>query len=198
VRYITNASSGKMGVALAEAARDLGGRAVLVHAPLSVALPYGVQSVPVGSAVEMRDAVMSRLAETDILIGAAAVADYRPAEVQAQKIKKEAGDLTLRLMRNPDILGEVAACRPKAPRLRAVIGFAAETQDLRANAVAKLAAKQLDIIVANDVTEAGSGFGADDNRVTLLYRDGGEESLPLMHKSEVARRVLEAALPLLA
>ena len=89
-------------------------------------------------------------------------------------------------------------CRREAPRLRAVIGFAAETQDLRANAAAKLAAKQLDIIVANDVTEAGSGFGADDNRVTLLYREGGEESLPLMHKSEVARRVLEAALPLLA
>jgi phosphopantothenoylcysteine decarboxylase / phosphopantothenate---cysteine ligase len=198
VRYITNASSGKMGVALAEAARDLGGLAVLIHAPLSVALPYGVQSIPVRSAIEMRDAVLARLAESDILIGAAAVADYRPAEVRAQKIKKEAGDLTLHLVRNPDILGEVAACRPEAPRLRAVIGFAAETQDLRANAATKLATKRLDIIVANDVTEAGSGFGADDNRVTLLFRDGREESLPLLHKSEVARRVLQAALPLLA
>ena len=197
VRYVTNASSGKMGVALAEAARDLGGLAVLVHAPLSVPLPYGVQSVPVRSAVEMRDAVLARLEQTDILVGAAAVADYRPAEVRLQKIKKEAGDLTLRLVRNPDILGEVAACRSEAPRLRAVIGFAAETQDLLSNAAAKLAAKKLDIIVANDVTEAGSGFGADDNRVTLLKRGGGEEPLPLMPKSDVARRVLEAALPLL-
>jgi phosphopantothenoylcysteine decarboxylase/phosphopantothenate--cysteine ligase len=197
VRYITNASSGKMGVALAEAARDLGGQAVLVHAPLTAPLPYGVQSVPVRSAVEMRDAVLARLAESDILIGAAAVADYRPAEPKGQKIKKEAGDLTLRLVRNPDILGEVASCRGQVPRLRAVIGFAAETQDLRANAAAKLAAKKLDIIVANDVTEPGSGFGSEDNRVTLLYRDGSEESLPLLPKSEVALRVLEAALPLL-
>ncbi len=198
VRYITNASSGKMGVALAEAARDLGGRAVLVHAPLSVALPYGVQSVPVRTALEMRDAVLPRLAESDILIGAAAVADYRPAEARAQKIKKETGDLTLGLVRNPDILAEVATCRAEAPRLRAVVGFAAETQDLRANAAAKLASKGLDMIVANDVTETGSGFGADDNRVTLLFRDGSAEQLPLLPKAEVARRVLEAALARLA
>ena len=140
-----------------------------------------------------------RLGQTDILIGAAAVADFRPAEAAAQKIKKTPGqeDLTVRLVRNPDILGEVAAQRGMTGWPRVVVGFAAETQDLLANAAAKLAAKKLDIIVANDVTEPGSGFGADDNRVTLLFADGRQEALPIMAKAEVARRVCEAALVLL-
>jgi len=195
VRYITNASSGKMGVALAQAAADLGADVTLIHAPLAVAAPYGVACVPVRTARQMCDAVLDRLPQTDILIAAAAVADFRPAEPADQKIKKVPGqeELILRLVRNPDILAEVAARRPAIGRPAVVIGFAAETQDLLANARAKLTAKRLDIIVANDVTEPGSGFGADDNRVTLLFADGRQEALPLMSKREVAWRVLQAA-----
>ena len=199
VRFLTNASSGKMGVALAEAARDLGASVTLVHAPLAVALPPGVECIPVRTAVAMCDAVLARLPQTDVLIGAAAVADFRPADPATQKIKKTPGqaDLTVRLVRNPDILAEVAARRAETGAPRVTVGFAAETQDLLANAAAKLAAKRLDIIVANDVTEAGSGFGSDDNRVTLLFADGRQEPLPIMAKGEVARRVCEAALILL-
>ena len=126
------------------------------------------------------------------------MADFRPAEAATQKIKKTPGqeELTLRLVRNPDILGEVAARRSQTGRPPVVIGFAAETQDLLANAAAKLAAKRLDMIVANDVTEPGSGFGSDDNRVTLLFADGRQEALPIMPKREVAYRVLEAAIAL--
>jgi phosphopantothenoylcysteine decarboxylase/phosphopantothenate--cysteine ligase len=196
VRFITNASSGKMGVALAEAARDLAAAVILVHAPLAVPLPYGVESVPVRTAVEMRDAVLTRLPRTDVLIGAAAVADFRPAEPADQKIKKTPGqeELTIRLVRNPDILAEVAARRAELERPKVIVGFAAETQDLLANAAAKLAAKRLDIIVANDVTQPGSGFGSDENRVTLLYADGRQEALPLMEKRAVAERVMEAVI----
>jgi phosphopantothenoylcysteine decarboxylase / phosphopantothenate---cysteine ligase len=196
VRYITNASSGKMGVALAEAARDMGAAVALVHSPLAVPVPYGVEGVKVRTAVEMAEAVLERVWETDILIGAAAVADFRPANPSDQKIKKQPGqeELTVRLVRNPDILAEVAARRTGSGWPKVVVGFAAETQDLLANAQSKLAAKRLDIIVANDVTEAGSGFGADDNRVTLLSADGKQDALPIMSKGEVARRVLEAAL----
>lgn len=195
VRFLTNASSGKMGVALAEAARDLGAAATLVHAPLAVAVPFGVESIPVRTAVQMRDAVLARLPGTDILIGAAAVADFRPAEAAGQKIKKTPGqdELVLRLVRTPDILAEVAARRAEAGWPKVVIGFAAETQDLLANAAAKLTAKKLDIIAANDVTEPGSGFGSDDNRVTLLFADGRQEALPIRPKGEVGLAVLEAA-----
>ncbi len=199
IRFLTNASSGKMGVALAEAARDLGASVTLIHAPLAVALAPGVESVPVRTAVEIRDAVLARLPCTDVLIGAAAVADFRPADPAAQKIKKAPGQegLTIRLVTNPDILAEVAARRAETGWPKIVVGFAAETQDLLANAAAKLAAKRLDIIIANDVTEAGSGFGSDENRVTLLFADGRQEPLSIMAKSEVARRALEAALILL-
>jgi phosphopantothenoylcysteine decarboxylase/phosphopantothenate--cysteine ligase len=196
VRFLTNASSGKMGVALAEAARDLGAEVTVVHAPLSVALPDGVECVAVRTAVEMRDAVVERLPETDILIGAAAVADYRPSEVARQKIKKNQ-DVTLKLVRNPDILAEVAVRRAQTGLPRFVIGFAAETQDLLTNAAAKLKSKNLDLIVANDVTQEGAGFGSDDNRVTLLYPDGRQEPLPILSKTEVAQRVLHATLRLM-
>jgi len=139
--------------------------------------------------------VLDRLPQTDILIGAAAVADFRPGEAAGQKIKKTPGqeELTLRLVRNPDILGEVAVRRAQIGRPDVVIGFAAETQDLLANAAAKLSAKRLDMIVANDVTEPGSGFGSDDNRVTLLYAEGRQAPLPLMGKRDVAWRVLQEA-----
>jgi phosphopantothenoylcysteine decarboxylase/phosphopantothenate--cysteine ligase len=195
VRFITNASSGKMGVALAEAGRDLGAEVVLVHAPLAAPLPFGVESVRVRTAQQMCDAVLACILQTDILIGAAAVADFRPAEAADQKIKKTPGgeELTLRLVRNPDILGEVAARRAEGRRPAVVVGFAAETQDLLRNAAAKLVSKRLDIIVANDVTEPGSGFGSDENRVTLLFASGRQEALPLMDKRAVAWRVLQEA-----
>ena len=188
-----------MGVALAEAARDLGATATLIHAPLAVVVPPGIESVRVRTAQQMCAAVLDLLSQTDILIGAAAVADFRPAAAASQKIKKTPGqeELTLRLVRNPDILGEVAARRAAIGRPPVVIGFAAETQDLLVNAAVKLAAKKLDIIVANDVTEPGSGFGSDDNRVTLLFADGRQESLAIMSKGAVAARVLAAAVAML-
>jgi phosphopantothenoylcysteine decarboxylase/phosphopantothenate--cysteine ligase len=199
VRYITNASSGKMGVALAEAARDLGAAVTLVHAPLAVPLPYGVEAVAVRTAQEMCDAVLSRQSIIDLLIGAAAVADFRPAETSPQKMKKEPRQhtRTLTLARTPDILGEVAVRRAALGAPRVVVGYAAETEDLLANAAAKLAAKRLDMIVANDVTEPGIGFGADDNRVTLLFADGRQRALPAMPKSDVAEVVIAEALELL-
>ena len=142
VRYITNASSGKMGVALAEAARDLGAAVTLVHAPLAVPVPYGIVSLPVRTAIEMCDAVLAQAGETDILIGTAAVADFRPAEAANQKIKKAPGqeEMTLHLVRNPDILAEVAGRRAETGWPKVVVGFAAETQDLLANAGANLIA----------------------------------------------------------
>jgi phosphopantothenoylcysteine decarboxylase/phosphopantothenate--cysteine ligase len=199
VRYITNASSGKMGVALAEAARDLGAAVTLVHAPLATAIPYGVESVPVRTAQQMCDAVLARQAQTDLLIGAAAVADFRPAEAAPQKIKKVPGQetLTLALERTPDILREVAARRGALGAPDLVIGFAAETNDLMQNAAAKLADKRLDMIAANDVTEPGVGFGSDDTRVTLLFPDGCRRALPVSPKAEVAQQILDEAVSLL-
>jgi phosphopantothenoylcysteine decarboxylase/phosphopantothenate--cysteine ligase len=199
VRYITNASSGKMGVALAEAARDHGAGVTLIHAPLAVALPSGVECVAVRTAVEMCDTVLARQAHTDVLIGAAAVADFRPADPAAQKIKKAPGQagLTVELVRNPDILVEIAARRTEIGYPSVAVGFAAETQDLLENAAAKLVSKKLDIIIANDVTEPGSGFGSDDNRVTLLFADGRRDALPALPKSEVGWTVMQTIIGLL-
>jgi phosphopantothenoylcysteine decarboxylase/phosphopantothenate--cysteine ligase len=199
VRFLTNASSGKMGVALAEAARDLGASATLVHAPLSVELPTGVECLPARSAVSMRDVVLSRLEGIDIMIAAAAVADFRPAQTAPEKIKKGpgAGGLTLDLVRTPDILAEAAQHGRATGWPLVVVGFAAETQDLLLNASNKLKAKRLDLIVANDVTQQDGGFGSDDNCVTLLYRDGRQEALDRMPKPDVADRVLHAAMSLL-
>ncbi len=196
VRFIGNPSSGKMGYALAEAARDRGAEVTLISAPTALPKPVGVELVAVETAQEMRDAVLDALPETDLLLMAAAVADYRPAHRVGRKIKKgEAEELTLRLVRNPDILAEVAARR--GPKPAVVVGFAAETEDLVANAKAKLVEKRLDLIVANDVTAPDSGFGADTNRVTLLDRRGRIEALPLLPKTEVAERVLDWAVELL-
>ena len=196
VRFIGNPSSGKMGYALAEAARDRGAEVTLISAPTALPKPVGVELVAVETAQEMRDAVLDALPETDLLLMAAAVADYRPAHRMGRKIKKgEAEELTLRLVRNPDILAEVAARR--GPKPAVVVGFAAETEDLVANAKAKLVEKHLDLIVANDVTAPDSGFGADTNRVTLLDRRGRIEALPLLPKTEVAERVLDWAVELL-
>ena len=193
VRYITNRSSGRMGYALAEVARDMGADVTLIHAPTALPAIYGVDHVAVRSAADMHDAVLARLAETDVLIMAAAVADYRPARVAEQKIKKGDDGLSLPLERTVDILSAVAEARANEGMPRLVIGFAAETEDLLANARQKLEKKRLDLIVANDVSASDSGFEVADNRVTLLTIDGEPEALPLMPKEEVAEHVLRWA-----
>jgi len=185
VRILTNLSSGKMGYALAEAARDRGARVILVTTPVSLSAPVAVDVVKVRTAVEMRDAVAKAAKTANALIMAAAVADYRPAKAAEQKIKKEKGDgLTLELVKNPDILSEVKGSFVK-------VGFAAESQDLLKNAKKKLADKGLDLIVANDITAPSSGFGADTNKVLLLDKSGAVEDLPLMSKDAVADTVLD-------
>jgi len=190
VRHITNRSSGRMGYALAEAARDAGAQVTLISAPTGLEPVYGVEMCAVRTAAEMREAVMSRLEQMDVLIMAAAVADYRPAQVAEQKIKKGEGGLVLELERTRDILADVAEARtPGKPGL--VVGFAAETQQLLENARTKLIGKKLDMLVANDVSAKDSGFEVETNRVTLLTPDGGAESLPLMSKFEVAEHIVE-------
>jgi phosphopantothenoylcysteine decarboxylase/phosphopantothenate--cysteine ligase len=191
VRYVGNYSSGKMGYAVAEAARDRGADVVLVSGPVALAAPYAVRVVSVQRAAEMRDAVVAECADADAVIMAAAVADYQPAEAAGQKIKRRQEELGLSLVRTPDILAEVGR-RPGLVR----VGFAAESQDLVANAKRKLEDKGLDLIAANDVTAEGSGFGSDTNRVTLLDRQG-EEELPLMSKYEVAGRILDRTVSLI-
>jgi len=188
VRYISNHSSGKMGYAIAKAAHQRGARVILISGPVAIPAPHGVEVVDVVTAEEMRLAVLGRVAETTVVIKAAAVADYRLAEVAASKIKKEKrATLTLPLIKNADILAEIGA--NKGGRL--VIGFAAETADLLENARQKLLSKNLDMIVANDVSEAGAGFDVETNRVRFLFPDGEVETLPLLDKSEVAQRLLD-------
>ena len=183
IRFLGNRSSGRMGYALARAARDRGAKVALVSTVERPA-PFGVERVAVETAAQMRDAVLGALAGTDVLIMAAAVADYRPAEMAAQKIKKGKGNLSLELARTPDILAEVAHQRRGG---QVIVGFAAETEDLLANARQKLERKRLDLIVANDARQA---MGAAENRVTLLSADGAVEELPLLPKAEVAERIL--------
>jgi len=184
VRVLTNRSSGKMGYALAEAARDRGAEVTLISAPVSLPEPVGVEVVRVGTAQEMKETVSRAVSGARALIMAAAVADYRPKHVAAGKIKKGAAELLLELERTPDILGEV-----RGDFLR--IGFAAETENLEENALAKLREKDLDLIVANDVSSPDSGFGSETNRVTLIDRGGNIERLPLLPKLEVAHKVLD-------
>lgn len=192
VRYLGNYSSGKMGFAVAEAARDRGAEVVLVSGPAALGDPYGVGVVRVRRAAEMLDAIIAHCAQAQALIMAAAVADYQPAEAVGQKIKRRAEGLTLSLVRTPDILVQVRRRRGLVK-----VGFAAESEDLVANARQKLEAKGLDLIAANDVTAQGSGFGADTNKVTMLDRDGGQEELPLMSKYDVAGRILDKVVLLL-
>jgi len=191
VRHLGNRSSGRMGYALAEAARDYGARVTLVTAPTGLPTVYGVETVPVRTAAEMHDAIIARLDETDVLLMAAAVADYRPARMAEQKIKKQDGALTLELERTVDILAAVAERRAGSRDDKVIVGFAAETENLLENARDKLVRKRLDLLVANDVSASDSGFEVATNRVTLLTPDGGQESLPLLRKEEVAERILD-------
>lgn len=190
VRYLTNYSSGRMGYALAEAARDRGAQVTLVSAPTALSPPYGVEVVPVGSAVEMRDAIVEACRAADALIMAAAITDYRPVARAEHKMKRTAEGLVLELLPNPDILSSVRGDFVK-------VGFAAESQDLIENASEKLRRTGAHLFVANDITAADAGFGAETNRVTIIDAGGGVESLPLLSKYEVAHRVLDRVAALL-
>jgi phosphopantothenoylcysteine decarboxylase/phosphopantothenate--cysteine ligase len=184
VRFVGNRSSGKMGYALAAALRELGGEVTLVSGPVVLPTPPGVERVSVETALEMRAAVMARVAACDLFAAAAAVADYRPQEVHFEKLKKQREQLQLRLVRNPDILAEVAAL-PQPPF---TLGFAAETGDLAANAVSKLSAKGLDLIAANQVGDREGGFDSDRNALSLFWKGGGQE-LEMAPKVRLARQL---------
>jgi phosphopantothenoylcysteine decarboxylase / phosphopantothenate---cysteine ligase len=190
VRMLTNRSSGKQGYALAQAALDAGAQVTLISTPVSIEAPQGAQVVHVTSAAEMEAAVIQACQKADVLIMAAAVADYRPAWKATQKIKKDSGVPILELERTVDILLEVSKMHQQTGSPKFIVGFAAETQDLITNAAAKLKAKHLDMIVANDVSSATSGFSVDTNQVTLLFANGQSIELPLMTKIEVADRLI--------
>ncbi len=192
VRYLTNRSSGKMGYALAAAAQRRGAHVILVSGPTDLPAPEGVDWVPVRTTQQMRDAVIDRAAQATIIIKAAAVADYRPAMPRTQKIKRSGERLTLELEPTPDILAELG--RVKSSQV--LIGFAAETENVTASTRAKLTRKNADMIVANDVTQAGAGFDTDTNVVTIFLRDNREIALPKMTKAEVAEKILDQALEL--
>jgi phosphopantothenoylcysteine decarboxylase / phosphopantothenate---cysteine ligase len=192
VRYLTNRSSGKMGYAVAEAAARRGARVILVSGPTSLDTPSGVERINVRSAEEMHRVVVAKFPDSSVAIFAAAVADYRPAASRAQKIKRDTEPFTLSLEPTPDILASVA--RNKGDKL--VVGFAAETQNLAENARKKLASKNADLMVANDVTAEGAGFDHETNVVTLFARDGREQPLPRMEKREVAQHILDEVIRL--
>lgn len=187
VRYITNHSSGKMGYAVAEAAVSRGARVKLVSGPVSIEKPAGVEVININTAEEMHQAVIDNYKDCDIVIMAAAVADYRPAKVSDKKIKKTDDDLVLRLERNTDILKELGSIKGG----RILVGFCAETNDLMENAKKKIISKNLDIIVANDVTMKGAGFGTDTNIIKIVKKDGSVADLPLMSKLSAAHRILD-------
>ena len=190
VRFLTNRSSGKMGYAVAEAAVRRGARVILVSGPTDLKVPEAVEWVPVATTEEMRSAVRDHAREANIVIMAAAVADYRPTAAHAGKLKRSDSRFTLELEPTPDILAELGSEQSS----RILVGFAAETGNIAENARAKLMRKGADMIVANDVTQEGAGFDADTNIVTLFLRDGRDIALPKMSKFDVANRLLDQAL----
>ncbi len=191
VRHVTNPSSGKQGYTLAEAARDRGAQVTLVTGPSNLADPPCMDVVRVRTAIQMRQAVGKAVAGCDVLIMTAAVSDYRPAAPSLQKVKKTEGNVTMEMVPNPDILGEV-----DGPFLK--VGFAAESQDLIANATEKLRKKNLVLVAANDITASDAGFAVDTNRILLIHHDGHVEQLPLMSKREVSDAILDKVVALLA
>lgn len=193
IRFISNRSSGKMGYALAAEALARGAEVILVSAPVSMEPPPGVKLVSIETAQEMHDAVMEYFPHVDAVIKAAAVADYRPVEVAGQKIKKQTGRWVVELEPTPDILRELGRQKTR----QVLVGFAAETEELEEHGREKLQEKNLDLIVANDVTRPGAGFGADTNIVTLIFADGRVEALPKLSKRGVAERILDAVIKLL-
>jgi phosphopantothenoylcysteine decarboxylase/phosphopantothenate--cysteine ligase len=197
VRVITNRSSGKQGYALAQAALDAGAQVTLIAAPTALTPPVGARLIQVETAQQMLDCVLTESAESDALIMAAAVADFRPKNQAKDKIKKEGGIPQIELESTEDILKAVASQRLSKKRPLAVVGFAAESRDLLENASSKLKSKGLDFIAANDISAEDAGFAVETNRVTLLFADGRKESLPLLSKHEVAETIVERLAALL-
>jgi phosphopantothenoylcysteine decarboxylase/phosphopantothenate--cysteine ligase len=191
VRVITNKSSGKQGYALAQAAIDSGAQVTLITTPTNLSAPIGARVVEVQTAQQMYKSVLSESSKADILIMAAAVADFRPKKTAKNKMKKREGIPQIQLEETEDILKAVANLSRGKKRPRVVVGFAAESRDLLANASEKLKSKKLNFIVANDISSSDAGFGAETNRVTLLFPNGNKESLPLMSKMEAAETILE-------
>jgi phosphopantothenoylcysteine decarboxylase/phosphopantothenate--cysteine ligase len=191
VRVIANRSSGKQGFALAQAAIDLGAQVTLIAGPVSLSEPVGVRRINVSTAQEMHQAVLAALPQANALVMAAAVADFRPETQADQKIKKETGLPQIQLARTIDILATVAEQKVLTGWPLLTVGFAAESQDLLENAQAKLNAKKLDLIVANDISASDAGFGVETNRVTILFASGRRETLPLMDKTEVAQVIMQ-------
>jgi phosphopantothenoylcysteine decarboxylase / phosphopantothenate---cysteine ligase len=196
VRFISNRSSGKMGYAIAAAARDAGAEVTLITGPTGLVSPAGVRTFPVESADDMKDAILAHLPRADAVIMAAAVADYRPIERAMNKMKKKdlGNEMKLRLVENPDLLKAIVAARRPGT---IVIGFKAETGDATAEASRMLREKKVDLVVANDVAAPQSGFGSDDDQVAFVSADGVEQ-LPLLKKTEVARRLVEKLVQRLA
>lgn len=218
VRYVGNRSAGKMGFALATEARDRGAHVILISGPVALAAPYGIELRTVETAMQMRDAVHSAIANADVLVMSAAVADFRPATPAAQKIKKGSGGgsgsnevqafdaeggFSLSLVRNPDILGELAEADKQMVGNGEVgknlvrVGFAAETNDIVSYARTKLLSKHLDLLVANDVSRDDSGFGTETNKVSIFHATGAMEDLPTMPKTGVAVAIWDRIVPLL-
>ena len=211
VRYVGNRSSGKMGYALATEARDRGAHVILISGPVVLDVPYGVEVRGVETAIQMRDAVHDAIIDADVLVMSAAVADFRPAEVATQKLKKsesqelaEQNGFFLRLVRNPDILEELADSvytnpgNERSGRRLVRVGFAAETSNLVVYASAKLITKHLDLLVANDVSRSDSGFGAETNKVHIFHANGAVEDLPVMPKIGVAAAIWDRIVSLLS
>jgi phosphopantothenoylcysteine decarboxylase/phosphopantothenate--cysteine ligase len=197
VRFLSNPSSGRQGFALAQAALDRGATVTLITGPTHLPTPVGAERINVTTVQEMHDVVLPAVEQADVLLMAAAPADYRSTAAAPQKIKKGKGDLTLRLARTPDILSSVAVRWAETRYPRVVVGFAAESENLLENARAKLVAKNMDLIVANDIIASDAGFNAETNRVVILDRDGGTEKLPLMSKAAVAEAILDRVQSLL-
>lgn len=193
VRYLGNRSSGRMGYAIAQALQEAGAETILVSAPTDLPTPHGVTRISVQTAQEMYDAVLELFPEMDVVVKAAAVADYRPAVEAEQKIKKTGASRTLELVPNPDILAELG--RKKTSQV--LIGFAAETENLLANATQKMQKKNVNLLVANDVTKPGAGFGSSTNIVSFLFPDGRRIDFPQMSKLEVARHLVRETAGLL-
>lgn len=197
VRYIANRSSGRQGYALAQAALDEGAAVTLITHPTALTPPVGAQVVAVRTAQEMLEAVLNAVEQADGLVMAAAVADFRVRHISEHKLKKQDGIPQIVLEAAPDVLGTVGQRRAEWKRLKAVVGFAAESRDLLENATVKLQSKHLDLIAANDISSPDAGFGVETNRLTLLYADGRSEALPLMGKDEAARLLIERLAALL-
>nr|WP_297171711.1 bifunctional phosphopantothenoylcysteine decarboxylase/phosphopantothenate--cysteine ligase CoaBC [uncultured Agathobaculum sp.] len=191
VRFLSNHSTGKMGYAVAARAAMRGAAVTLISGPTALDTPAGVRRVDVTSACEMYEAVMAHAPEQDMIVKAAAVGDYRPAETAAEKLKKREGELTVALTRNPDILAALGQCK-RAGQL--LCGFAMETENLLENASDKLRRKNCDMLVANSLRDEGAGFGTDTNIATLLFADGRRETLSIMHKEALADTILDRLL----